>query len=94
MLIERSARSSSAGCDRGQHRAPVGLPKEICEGCHAPARYFGEKLSVESRWLERRESQNLRILSPKLGDKSAKQILGGLRIVDSYQDFHDASFMP
>ncbi len=42
-------------------------------------------------WLQHVQSQNLCVLSPKLGDKSANQILGGLRIVDSHQDFHDSS---
>jgi len=43
--------------------------------------------------LQHVQSQNLRILGPKLGGKSMNQVLGRIRIVDSHQDFHDFSFL-
>ena len=55
-----------------------------------PRRHFRRRQGLNRH--KHVQSQNLCILSPKLGNKSANQILGELRIVDSHQDFHDSSF--
>src|SRR5208282_1905457 len=41
--------------------------------------------------LQHMQNPDLRMLSPKLRDNSPQHIPGDLRIVNSYQDFHDSS---